>query len=100
MSRFPCLFLYPSCKGAEDTNRTDLIRSLSSDAIEATGNNVQSLKYAETISPHGSELRVGLFGNTVLVRVVKVASALKPISISTRIPVVLCLWISYEEQLL
>ena len=71
MSRFPRLFLDPngvSCKGAEDTNRTDLIRSLSSDAIEATGNNVQSLNYAETISPHGSELLVGPFGNPVLVR--------------------------------
>ncbi len=69
MSRFPCLFLDPngvSCKGAEDTNRTDLIRSLSSDAIEATGNNVQSLNHAETISPHGSELPVSLLDGMVL----------------------------------
>ncbi len=57
-----------NCKGAEDTNRTDLIRSLSSDAIEATWNNVQSLNYAERTSSHGSELLVGPFGNTVLVR--------------------------------
>ncbi len=60
MSRFPCLFLDPNgvnCKGAEDTYRTDLIRSLSSDAIEATGNNVD-ISVSKICSMLDSSLRL------------------------------------------
>ncbi len=54
MSRFiPCLFLGPngvSCKDAEDTNRTDLIRSLSSDARTIIVINIQGRIYGLAVS--------------------------------------------------